>query len=487
MRSAPVVRAVSILALVASAAGAQTPQLLRLTLQQAIELAQKQSHTARQALLSLEAARASDRAANAEYMPQLTLGATTPQFSKNIIPVTQPDGTTEFVALASNTAGFNVGVSQRVPLTGGTLRVEADLSRRSETGQRDRLTWSSTPISVGFSQQIFGQNQWKIDKAERGLRADIAERQYLESMEDLAITTTSRFFEVYSAAASVRNAEINAATNDTLYLLNKGRLEIGKISENELLSSQISLLKAQNELTRARMEQARGLANFRLLLNVPPTTQFALELPTRLPAFAADTIVAMREAAANGTQRLELELSAMQAKRGIKTAKVNNGLGATLNAGFGFDATGDDMNAAFRDLSKSQRFSLGLQVPLMQWGIRGAAIREAEANMDRNASQSFVAREQAAIDARFAALEWTQARRTLDIAAQSDTLGAKTFDVAYARYVVGKISVADLYTAQAQKDQAVQGYASALSGYWLAYYRLRRVTMYDFEKGQPIR
>lgn len=45
----------------------------------------------------------------------------------------------------------------------------------------------------------------------------------------------------------------------------------------------------------------------------------------------------------------------------------------------------------------------------------------------------------------------------------------------------------NLYLAPQEKDQALQSYVQSLRGYWNAYYRLRRVTLYDFERGSQIR
>jgi hypothetical protein len=53
--------------------------------------------------------------------------------------------------------------------------------------------------------------------------------------------------------------------------------------------------------------------------------------------------------------------------------------------------------------------------------------------------------------------------------------------------VIGRIDVDQLYLAQNAKDQALLSYVQALRGYWQAHYRLRRVTLYDFENGVGIR
>jgi outer membrane protein TolC len=63
----------------------------------------------------------------------------------------------------------------------------------------------------------------------------------------------------------------------------------------------------------------------------------------------------------------------------------------------------------------------------------------------------------------------------------------KRFEVAYNRYVIGRITIDNLYLAQNEKDQALTQFVQALRGYWRAYYELRRATLYDFEAGRPIR
>ena len=59
--------------------------------------------------------------------------------------------------------------------------------------------------------------------------------------------------------------------------------------------------------------------------------------------------------------------------------------------------------------------------------------------------------------------------------------------MAYNRYVIGKIGIDNLYIAQSDKDQALLQFVQALRGYWVAYYRLRQLTLYDFAEGREIR
>ena len=90
------------------------------------------------------------------------------------------------------------------------------------------------------------------------------------------------------------------------------------------------------------------------------------------------------------------------------------------------------------------------------------------------------------MNARFAALQLEQTRRSLQLSAKADTVGAKRFEVAYNRYVIGKIAIDNLYLAQSEKDQAIVQYLQSLRSHWEAHYLLRRLTLYDFEAGKPI-
>ena len=121
------------------------------------------------------------------------------------------------------------------------------------------------------------------------MELEAAERQYLEDREGVALQATAAFFDLYIASRQLENATANAATNDTLYNLNKGRLEIGKIGENDLLQSELELLKARSALDNAKLDYQRALAAFRLAVNLEPDAAVEVVIPTAVPVIEADT------------------------------------------------------------------------------------------------------------------------------------------------------------------------------------------------------
>ena len=471
--------------LLASAAGAQQQPI---TLQEAVDLAQKQGYQAKAAVATRDAARAHDHAFGARLMPQVSIAGEAPRYEKFITPVIQPDGSTNFTPVQQTTANAGMTIAQKLPFTGGTFSVTSALQRYEQNrGGAQSMTWTSSPVTFRLEQPVLRPNTIRWDNREQDVRLEVSERQYLEARETIAMQTTNAFFDFYVAKKSLENAKANAAVNDTLYTLNKGRLEVGKIGENDLLQSELALLRSRSALENAQLEYDRALAAFRLSLNLAPGAPLDVSVPAGIPQIQPDTTIAVAQALANRAAISDIELQTVQARRKVAEARLTNGPGVTVIASVGFNQTAPDVNLAYQNLLQAQRFSLGVNVPLLQWGVRGAETQAALSDQKRVDATSRASREQVAQDAHFAALQLTQATRNVALSAKADTVAAKRFEVAYNRYVIGRIGIDNLYIAQNEKDQAVQQYLQALRGYWSTYYRLRQVTLFDFEKGAAIK
>ena len=458
----------------------------QITLPQAIAMAQQQGLQSRSARASLESARHNRASFNAGLLPQLSLNGNLPRYNRSIIPVIQPDGSTQFRPLTQTTTDLGLTLSQQLPITGGTFFVSSSLERFTVTGQQNVKTWSSTPVEFGLRQDIFRPNTARWNQRQQEVQIELSERLYLESMEEVAIQTTQAFFDVYSAQSGLNNAITNAAVNDTLFTLNKGRYEVGRIGENDLLQSELALLRSRAAVQAARLRYDRALAALRLALNLPNGTDIQVVVTSEVPSIAADTTRAVAEALKNRATVSDVQLQDVQAKRRIVEARLAQGIGATVEASYGLNNSAPEAGLAYENLLQSRAFSLSVQMPLWQWGARSQAVQAARSDQDRVTSNAEATMRQTAHEAHFAVLELEQAKTNLLITAKADTVAGKRFEVAYNRYVIGRILIDNLYLAQSEKDQALNEFVQALRGYWVAYYTLRRATLFDFATGQQI-
>ena len=83
--------------------------------------------------------------------------------------------------------------------------------------------------------------------------------------------------------------------------------------------------------------------------------------------------------------------------------------------------------------------------------------------------------------------EFEQSYRLLQISAKADTIAARRFEVTKNRYLIGRVDITNLFIAQQEKDRARKNYIQTMRNYWTSYYNMRRLAMFDFEKGEELK
>jgi outer membrane protein TolC len=457
-----------------------------LTLQDAILMAQRQGSAAQVARSTRDAARSRDDAFNARLLPQLFLQGEAANLVHGINPVLLDDGSTQFISQSQNQSTMQIGFSQRIPLTGGTISVGSEMQRVDLFGDERRRYYQTTPVVLSLQQDLSKPRAVVWDRREQSLDATVAERGYLEAREDVAAQTADAFFNLYAQEVALKNASFNVAVNDTLYQLNKGRYEVGKIGENDLLKSELALLRARASADDAKLARDRAEAALRRITAFPAGTPLTIVTPDSIPVVMADPDLAVREALRNSSTMRQNELDDVRSRRGMSVARSNNHFNATIEGSVGFNQTAPQFAQAYQSPLGKQTLRVGVNLPMMQWGAGHADIEEARANERRVEATNRIRRDQLEEDARFSVLQLEQARRNVTLAAKADTVAQRQFEVARNRYSIGKITNEALYLAQGEKDAAVLANVQALRNYWITYYHLRRVTLYDFERNQEL-
>jgi len=84
-------------------------------------------------------------------------------------------------------------------------------------------------------------------------------------------------------------------------------------------------------------------------------------------------------------------------------------------------------------------------------------------------------------------MQFNMQENQLIIAAKSDTVAQKRYDITQKRYMIGKVNdVLELNNAQIDNDNAKKSYYQSLHTYWVNYFQLRKLTLYDFRENHKI-
>ncbi|MFH5832530.1 TolC family protein [Halalkalibaculum sp. DA384] len=478
----------ALLTLSSGVARAQSAQEVgTLSLQDCIDIAREQSPVAQAARYALSASRWEFQSYRADLLPGLSISGDAPNFNKSIFSNVLDDGSVTFSSRRQSEASTSISINQNILQTGGRLSVSSGVTRLGIFEDENTYLWQSTPLVVGFQQPIFGFNNLRWRTRLEPLQYEIAQKEYIENMEGLAVTVSQRFFDVMLAQINLENAEFNVARNDSIYQISQGRYNVGSIAENELLQSELALRNAEAELTRSRLEYERSLNDFKIILGYPTSVELNVTPPEELPELDISVEEAKQMAIENNSEALSYRLNELQADRNYAQAKSESNFTATLQANYGLNQTSAEFSELYQNPENRQFITVGFEIPIFNWGKQQAQINAAR-NQQREVANSIeFQRRQFNQQVEYTVSQFLQLKDQVLLAAQSDTIAQRRYDVAQNRYLIGKIDITNLFIAQNEKDAARQEYIRALRDFWTGWYELRQLTLYDFRDGEPIR
>jgi len=446
-----------------------------------VSIARTQSIASKQAETTKENRYWSYQQFKSQYYPELGFDGVLPNFTRSFDNVRQPDGSYDFLPVSINNSNINFRLSQNIGLTGGEVFLNSSVSR-ADNFATDETVYSGNPLEIGFIQPIFAFNRLRWDQKIEPLRYEESQRQYVEDLENISINVVRNYFDLILAQISLEIAQKNLANNDTIYQIAQGRYNLGKLGEDQILQLELSLMNSRQEVEQSKLDLQTFSLRLRSFAGMNVDSDFGLILPEEIPSFLVDEDLALEEAFKNKQESISFDRRKLEADRETAMAKGNAGLNMDFFGRFGFTNRGDKIGEIYQDTENQQVVSLGFEIPIIDWGRRKSSLKTAEAN--QKLVQYTVAMEE--INFRESVLaqvrQFNMLRESIKISRKADEIADKRYEIAKQRYLIGKIGITDLSIAMREKDEAKQKYIQALRDFWIAYYNLRSLTLYDFEK-----
>ncbi|MCB0737639.1 MAG: TolC family protein [Bacteroidetes bacterium] len=457
-----------------------------LTLEDAIEFAKNNSTEAQSAKTTYENSTWTYKSYRANLLPSMQFTGTIPSFNRSFVTNLQDDGTQVFVPSNYVSTLGNIRVNQNIGLTGGSVFLSTGLTQQINQNANNPVSYLSTPIRVGFQQDLFGFNNFKWQNETQPLQFEKAKQQYLEQMEGVAISTVNLFFNYYDAQINVELAKLNFANSDTLYKISKGRYQLGKIAEHDLLQMELNLLNSKKNYRQALIDLENAEQELKNFIGIKSTGKLLLMVPNEIDTFSVQTDLAVQKALNNRSDVLDMQQRMIGADRELARAKSSARPNVSLNASYGISGNEATLTDAYGNTLPQQQFTTSVSVPILNWGRGKADVKIAESNKELTQVQVDMQKLSFEQEIKNQVNQFNFRKQEYYIAAKSDTIGQKRFEVAYKRYMIGKIDITDLNIAQQDKDQSKRNYLNTLRRYWIDYYRLRQLTLYDFEQNADI-
>ena len=454
---------------------------LRLSLDDCIMMARRQSIDAAVALGELRSAYWQWRSYRADLLPEVSLSGTAPSWNKRYSSYQQADGSLSFVRNDYLGLDGAVNITQKLWPTGGTLSVESSLDYLHQSGSGGSGNqFMSLPVAVTLSQPLFSVNHLKWNRRIEPLRYREAQARFLTETEQVAMQAISLYFGLLLAGEQVNIARQNLQTAEKLYEVAQAKRRMGTISENDVLQLRLDVLTARSALTNS--ESTRQARQFALRSFLDVEADIEPVVPEDVPQVRLDYDNVLAHALQNNALATTMRRRQMEADYAVASARANR-QSINLYAQLGYTGTGDNMNSAYRNLLSNEVVSVGITVPLLDWGKRKGQRKMAESNRDiiqgqlRQQSQDFRQ------DIFILTEQFNNQAEQLRIACEADTIARRRYHTNVETFKIGSISTLELSDAQKAKDQARIGRIQQLFNYWYYYYQLRSIALWDFERG----
>ena len=426
----------------------------------------------------------------ASLRPQINLDATLPNVNHTIDLITLPNGSGQYINRSLMNNDLSLSLNQVLPFSGGRVFLASGLNRLDifkTSLVQPSVSYLGRPLFVGFTQPLFRYNNWKWDKAIRPLQYAEATKKFSENLESLALKSVTLFFDLLVAQLEEQAVRSNKTNADTLYELNKSRFKVGKIAESELLQSEINSMNTDVDLSQAGLDVSTANEKLRNFLGIQKSISFELITPNDLPDLHIDPNQAIEYARQNRSVFTSHELKRLEAEASYDQAKKNQQANINLSGNLGLTQTGSRVSDALRNPLDQEIIRLDIGIPIADWGKAKANKEIASSNLtlvNQTISQEKSNLEQ---EISLKVKQFDLKKERVKIAQRASEASQKRYFFSTQRYLIGKVGIVELSQAIDDQNKSRKAYFSALRDYWIAYYEIRKLTLFDFITNEKIK
>lgn len=458
----------------------------KLSLEEAIELAHRQSVEANVALNRLKTAYWQYRTYKADRLPEINFSASLPDFRRSNSLYQNQDGSYTFVRNNIMRLAGDVSIDQNISWTGGKLSLSTSLEYLDPMKTAyAKKRYMSVPIGLSYSQPIFGVNRLKWESRIEPIRYKEAKANYVENIQQSSLHTIRLYFQLLLAKEKLQIAQQNKKNADRIYEIALARRKMGQISENELLQLEHADLKAASALTSEESALKSAMFSLRSYLGLDEATDLDPQIPEAISYPIISYEIALEKAQNNNPFAMNIRRRQLQADYAVAEAKGQR-REVELFASLGYTGQNEAFPMVYQNLQDYQVVKVGVKIPLLDWGKREGRVKVAESNREVVASQ--IRQEEMDFKQNLFLLveRYNNQAEQLRIAEKADTIAQRRYQTSVEAFMIGKINTLDLSDAQVSKDEARAQYIADLHRYWYYLYQLKSVTLYDFERGKSL-
>lgn len=465
----------------------QTKKSISLNLDKAVSMANSSSLSAFKAKNMYLSNYWEYRAFKANRLPSLTLNMTPIRYRRDFTRRYDSEQNIDVYRQQKSLYSYgSLSLIQNFDWLGGTFFADSELGYFQNFGDKNYTQFTSVPIRIGYRHQLLGYNPFKWEKKIAPIKYNAAQKELLYNLEQTAEEVANYFFTLAMAQSEYQLAQEKIKSSDKLYNIGSERFKIAGIRQSDLMTLRLDKINAQNALQNAEINVKQAMFALVSYLKLNKGTEIELQLPKELKKVTIEVSEVLKHVKNNNPKYLQSQQQILQSQQVADRTKREAQFNLGVSASVGFNQVAENFQKAYNSPLQQDIFSVTLSVPIIDWGVRKGRYNVAKSNLnvvELTAQQNEIKLEEEVL---ITVGNFKVQQQIIFSAEEALKLAKEAYVQTQERFIIGKADINSLTLSNNRHQQAQRNYISALRNYWISYFKIRKLTLYDFENQQPI-
>ena len=342
-------------------------------------------------------------------------------------------------------------------------------------------------LSIQLNQPLFTYNHTKLNLKTLQLQLETAQLNYAIQLLAMEQSVSQAFYAVYQAQQSMDISVQAYQDMKKNYEITKNKADAGISAQSEKFQAELNLATTKSDYENKQVAFENSKDAFKNMIGMNLYDDIIV-----IPNIAVDTSVkidisfAIDQGLASRMEIRESKIDIETSELSLIQTKALNEFHGNLALSFGYNGNNKYLKDIYSDPKNNENVALTFQIPVWDWGEEKARIKASEATIESNKIDLGVEQNSIILAIRQSYRNLRNLINQIEIARQSVKNAQLTYDLNLEKYKNGDLTGMDLSIYQNQLSQNKLTFTNSLISYKLELLNLKILTLYDFEKKQPV-
>ncbi|MDR1673168.1 MAG: TolC family protein [Bacteroidales bacterium] len=459
-----------------------------LTMESAMDVAQKNSPTLKTSLLNLESYQQRLIAQRASLKSRFSLNLTPLTYSNNR---SFDNRLSQWYTNRQFSTGGSFQVEQPILLTDGVISLVNDFSWQNnqsslEGGTSNDNQAFSNNLSLRLTQPIFTYNTRKMELQQLEYNLENATISYALQRLNIERQITQQFYSVYTSQSrlDINKEELKNAQQN--FDIIKTKVESDLAPKSELFQAELNLSNARSTVEDQTVSLENAKDQLKQTLGMDLDEDIVVTTSVDIQSINIDQNRAIEHGLASRLELRQREIQTKESEFELIRLKDQNKFKGSVSLSVGLTGDDPEFSRIYNKTTPNPRVSVSFTVPIFDWGANKARVRAQEITMEANEINTEQEQVSIELNIRETCRSLVNLKTQIEIAEQSVRNAQLTYDLNLTRYRQGDLTGMEISQFQTQLSNQKISHTQALIQYRIQLLNLKILSLYDFENNVEI-